>query len=265
MQTGDTDAFVDCSRVAYALAPCIWPRGRASTRMLSLIGRASLLRQELCRIVIIFSLIVIAVIAAFAGYFVGARQRSPAAEIPMRAAPAPTPVAPAATPAAPATPPAVEERIGTDAFSDEKARLIRSRDSEAAALRRELADREPAIDRLAAFTRERAELFRTLADTRAETARYRQLVIDIETNAPPPILAGVGEPDDLKLVVGIGPVLERMLHSLGVMTFRQIACWTDREVAEFDAKLPEFPGRIVRDQWVTQARALHQSKYGARL
>ena len=233
--------------------------------MLSLIGRASFLRQEVCCIVIIFSLIVIAVIAALAGYFVGARQRPPAAGIPETAVPAATPVAPAATPVAPAPPPAVEERVGTDGFGDEKARLIRSRDSEAAALRRELTDREPAIDRLAAFTRERAELFRTLADTRAETARYRQLVIDIETNAPPPILAGMGEPDDLKLIVGIGPVLERMLHSLGVMTFRQIARWTDREVAEFDAKLPEFPGRIVRDQWVTQARALHQSKYGERL
>jgi len=232
--------------------------------MLSLIGRASFLRQEVCRIVIIFSLIVIAVIAALVGYFVGTRQRSPAGGIPATAAPAATPVAPAATPVAPA-PPAVEERVGTDGFGDEKARLIRSRDSEAAALRRELTDREPAIDRLAAFTRERAELFRTLADTRAETARYRQLVIDIETNAPPPILAGMGEPDDLKLIVGIGPVLERMLHSLGIMTFRQIARWTDREVAEFDAKLPEFPGRIVRDQWVTQARALHQSKYGERL
>jgi predicted flap endonuclease-1-like 5' DNA nuclease len=225
--------------------------------MLGLIGRASFLRQEVCRIVIIFSLIVIAVIAALAGYLVGARRRSPAAGIPATAVPAAAPVAPA--------PPAVEERVGTDGFGDEKARLIRSRDSEAAALRRELTDREPAIDRLAAFTRERAELFRTLADTRAETARYRQLVIDIETNAPPPILAGMGEPDDLKLIVGIGPVLERMLHSLGIMTFRQIARWTDREVAEFDAKLPEFPGRIVRDQWVTQARALHQSKYGTRL
>jgi predicted flap endonuclease-1-like 5' DNA nuclease len=212
--------------------------------------------------------IVIAVIAALAGYFVGARQRSPAAEIPataaaaMPVASAATPVVPAATPVAPAAPPPIEEHVGADVFGDEKARLIRSRDSEAAALRSELADRGPAIGRLEAFTRERAELLRTLADTRAETARYRQLVIDIETNAPPPILAGLGEPDDLKLIVGVGPVLERMLHSLGVMTFRQIARWSDREVAEFDAKLPEFPGRIVRDQWVTQARELHQSKYG---
>ena len=101
-----------------------------------------------------------------------------------------------------------------------------------------------------------------LAAARAETARYRQLVVDIENNAPPPILQGEAEPDDLKLIVGVGPVLERMLHSQGVSSFRQIARWTDRDVADFDARFPEFPGRIVRDQWVTQARALHLSKYG---
>jgi predicted flap endonuclease-1-like 5' DNA nuclease len=101
-----------------------------------------------------------------------------------------------------------------------------------------------------------------LAAARAEAARYRQLVVDIENNAPPPILQGEAEPDDLKLIVGVGPVLERMLHSQGISSFRQIARWTDRDVADFDARFPEFPGRIVRDQWVTQARALHLSKYG---
>ena len=53
-----------------------------------------------------------------------------------------------------------------------------------------------------------------------------------------------------------------MLHNLGVTTFRQIALWSERDSAEFDAKLPEFPGRIERDQWVTQARELHQAKFG---
>jgi predicted flap endonuclease-1-like 5' DNA nuclease len=99
---------------------------------------------------------------------------------------------------------------------------------------------------------------------RAETARYRQLVVDLENNAPPPFF-GAGAPDDLKLIVGIGPVLERMLHQLGVTTFRQIARWSERDIDEFDARLPEFPGRIRRDAWVTQARALHQSKYGETL
>ena len=149
--------------------------------------------------------------------------------------------------------------------SREEPAVIRSGDADAETQRGEIAERDAALERLEALTRDREGLFAELADARAEAARYRQLIVDIENKAPPPILSGPGEPDDLKLIVGIGPVLERMLHNLGVATFRQIARWTERDVAEFDAKLPEFPGRIVRDQWVTQARALHQSKYGERL
>jgi predicted flap endonuclease-1-like 5' DNA nuclease len=76
---------------------------------------------------------------------------------------------------------------------------------------------------------------------------------------------GPGAPDDLKMIVGVGPVLERMLHQLGVTTFRQVAHWSEGDIDEFDAKLHEFPGRIRRDGWVTQARELHQSKYGEAL
>ena len=68
-----------------------------------------------------------------------------------------------------------------------------------------------------AFAQDRRRLFDALARSRAETARYRQLVVDIENNAPP-VLFGTGAPDDLKLIVGVGPVLERMLHQLGVTT-----------------------------------------------
>ncbi len=106
-------------------------------------------------------------------------------------------------------------------------------------------------------------LFGELADARAETARYRQIVIDIEHNAPPPLLDAPGTPDDLKLIVGIGPVIERMLYQMGIGTYRQIAQWSERDIDEFDARLREFPGRIRRDAWVTQARALHASKYGS--
>jgi len=108
---------------------------------------------------------------------------------------------------------------------------------------------------------DRQRLADELDAARAEAARYRQLVIDIENNTPLPLL-GPGAPDDLKLIVGVGPVLERMLHQLGVTTFRQVAYWSNDDIDAIDAKLHEFPGRIRRDGWVTQARALHQSKYG---
>jgi predicted flap endonuclease-1-like 5' DNA nuclease len=68
----------------------------------------------------------------------------------------------------------------------------------------------------AALADDRHALFRALADARAETARYRQLVVDLENDAPPPLLDSPAAPDDLKLIVGIGPVLERMLQQLGV-------------------------------------------------
>ncbi len=103
-----------------------------------------------------------------------------------------------------------------------------------------------------------------MREARSETARYRQVIVDIENNAPPPLLDGPGSPDDLKLIVGIGPVLERLLQQLGIGTYRQIARWSERDIDDFDAKLAEFPGRIRRDAWVTQARELHQSKYGER-
>ena len=80
-------------------------------------------------------------------------------------------------------------------------------------------------------------LHRALADARGETARYRQLVVDLENDAPPPLLDGPGAPDDLKLIVGIGPVLERMLQQLGISRYRQIARWSERDIDEFDARL----------------------------
>jgi predicted flap endonuclease-1-like 5' DNA nuclease len=116
----------------------------------------------------------------------------------------------------------------------------------------------------AELAEDRHRLFARLADALAETARYRQIVVDIERNAPPPLLDAPGTPDDLKLIVGVGPALERMLYQLGITNYRQIARWSERDIDEIDAKLTEFPGRIRRDAWVTQARALHHSKYGER-
>jgi predicted flap endonuclease-1-like 5' DNA nuclease len=63
-------------------------------------------------------------------------------------------------------------------------------------------------------------------------------------------------PDDLKLIKGVGPKLEQMLHEMGVFHFDQIAAWTEAEVAWVDDHLEGFKGRVSRDDWVTQARAL---------
>jgi predicted flap endonuclease-1-like 5' DNA nuclease len=144
----------------------------------------------------------------------------------------------------------------------ERARLLRSLEAENAALRLALTGAAAERSQLQAFADERRRLLADLADARRDVARYRDIVIDLENNAMPPLLEGGQMVDDLKLIVGVGPVLERMLHQLGITSYRQIARWTERDIDEFDARLPEFPGRIRRDAWVTQARALHQSKFG---
>jgi NADH-quinone oxidoreductase subunit E len=61
--------------------------------------------------------------------------------------------------------------------------------------------------------------------------------------------------DDLKLIAGVGPKLEKLLNELGVYTFRQIAGWGPAEIKWVDDHL-KFKGRIVRDKWIEQADAL---------
>lgn len=73
----------------------------------------------------------------------------------------------------------------------------------------------------------------------------------------PPVLGApqAGRPDDLKLLKGIGPVNERALHRLGIFHFSQIAAWTPEE-AEWVGSYLAFPGRIEREGWIGQAKAV---------
>jgi len=63
------------------------------------------------------------------------------------------------------------------------------------------------------------------------------------------------EADDLKRISGVGPQLEGVLNELGFYHFDQIAAWTPEQVAWVDARL-KFKGRIERDDWIAQAKAL---------
>ncbi|MDG4851695.1 MULTISPECIES: NADH-quinone oxidoreductase subunit E [unclassified Mesorhizobium] len=70
--------------------------------------------------------------------------------------------------------------------------------------------------------------------------------------------AGIARPatvDDLKLISGVGPKIEGVLHSLGIYTFAQVSAWRKAEREWVDGYL-NFRGRIERDDWVKQAKAL---------
>ena len=66
--------------------------------------------------------------------------------------------------------------------------------------------------------------------------------------------------DDLKMISGIGGVLERKLNKLGVYRYQQVMQWDDVAVEEF-SKLLSFRDRIQRDNWIGQARRLYREHY----
>ena len=68
--------------------------------------------------------------------------------------------------------------------------------------------------------------------------------------------------DDLRAVRGIGPSMERKLHELGIVSYRQLAMLDGAELERLRAELTDFRGRIEREDWVGQARALYREKYG---
>jgi len=77
--------------------------------------------------------------------------------------------------------------------------------------------------------------------------------------APKKAAAAQGEPkpageiaDDLKLISGVGPVLETKLNDLGVTSLKQVAQFTPEEVSRIDEAL-NFKGRIDRENWIEQA------------
>ena len=62
--------------------------------------------------------------------------------------------------------------------------------------------------------------------------------------------------DDLKLVTGIGPGLEKKLQDVGITSFEQIANLSDLQIADLETNVVKFTGRIKRDNWIGQAEQL---------
>ena len=65
-----------------------------------------------------------------------------------------------------------------------------------------------------------------------------------------------GKADNLKLVWGIGPKVEKLLHRLGFFHFDQLVGLTAQELVWIDANLENFKGRASRDRWKLQAEVL---------
>ncbi|MGI9383614.1 MAG: hypothetical protein ACR2PO_10700 [Methyloligellaceae bacterium] len=139
-----------------------------------------------------------------------------------------------------------DARAARDAAGDDsRARIegleadLRERDGEISRLQAELAD------------------LRAASEAQAEAAAIEPEPTQETDSEPAPLFTAEagGSSDDLTKIKGIGRVLNDKLHKLGVTTFRQIADFTDDDIARVDEEL-DFPGRIKREKWVEQAKAI---------
>lgn len=62
-------------------------------------------------------------------------------------------------------------------------------------------------------------------------------------------------PDDLEIIKGIGPVINRELIAMGIVTFAQLVALTPAQIDYIEDKIG-FPGRVAREHWIEQAREL---------
>ena len=64
------------------------------------------------------------------------------------------------------------------------------------------------------------------------------------------------EKDDLTVIKGIGPFIEKRLNMVGIYTLKQISEFTPETIEHVTKAIEFFPNRMVRDNWVGQAKRL---------
>ena len=62
-------------------------------------------------------------------------------------------------------------------------------------------------------------------------------------------------PDDLTTINGIGAVLQEKLNKAGIVSYQQVADFTAADIERINNML-DFRGRIEREKWVEQAKAM---------
>ncbi|WP_296745956.1 50S ribosomal protein L21 [Mesorhizobium sp.] len=96
------------------------------------------------------------------------------------------------------------------------------------------------------------------AEAKAEAAPKAKKEVKAEAageeKAAPLFKAPKGEPDDLTVIKGIGPVAAKDLAEQGIVTFAQLAKLSDKDVAKIDEHMP-FSADQIKD-WREQAKGL---------
>lgn len=101
------------------------------------------------------------------------------------------------------------------------------------------------------------ELFEEEINTTIRARKtYERGVLVPKISVPPTNI----EPDNLKNIKGIGPVLESKLNELGICTFEQISQLTDEDLDKIAEVTTFGKSKILADDWIGQAKNLLQSR-----
>jgi predicted flap endonuclease-1-like 5' DNA nuclease len=92
----------------------------------------------------------------------------------------------------------------------------------------------------------------------SEGLRFMESIGVAITGEVPP-----AEKDDLTRVRGISPYIENRLNAIGIRTYNQLGRLNDDEARRVNEAIELLPGRIRRERWVEQCRAMDLTRKGA--
>jgi len=73
--------------------------------------------------------------------------------------------------------------------------------------------------------------------------------------------ADASQRDDLKKIHGVGPYIEQKLNAIGIYTYEQLSELDAEQIRKITEAIQFFPGRIERDDWMSQAKSLMSADY----
>ncbi len=120
-------------------------------------------------------------------------------------------------------------------------------------------------DKVVVFKKKRRHNYRRKNGHRQQLTLLRITAIgDVKTEVAPKKVASVAVTDgldvnNLSLISGVGPTIEKKLRAAGITTWHDIAAWSEDDMARWndELKLGHRPGR---EQWVEQANELLAGK-----
>jgi predicted flap endonuclease-1-like 5' DNA nuclease len=99
---------------------------------------------------------------------------------------------------------------------------------------------------------EKKKIVDYMANVEKTTERQKEEIKKIESWKE----SGPHSDDNLKMIRGIGPHIEKMLKKAGITSYKQIASFNEEDIRLVSDAIGSFPRRISRELWVEQAKGL---------